>query len=82
MAKSIIQDDIIEYEKETAEVAAIIIGEIRDGIKERVTSYAQQFSLKMVLKIFENIGEEAVTAEFNQLCNQKFFEPILFKDLS
>ena len=34
--KSIIQDDIIEYEKETAEFSARIIGiigEIKDGIK-------------------------------------------------
>ena len=44
MAQSIIQDDIVEYEKETAEVAAIIIGEIKYGIKEKGASYAQQFS--------------------------------------
>ena len=35
MAQSIIQDDIIEYKKQTAEVAARIIGEIKDGIKEK-----------------------------------------------
>ena len=44
MAQPIIQDDIIEYKKETAEVAAIIIGEIKYGIKEKGASYAQQFS--------------------------------------
>ena len=31
----IIQDDIIEYKKETLEVASRIIGETKDGIKEK-----------------------------------------------
>ena len=33
MAQYIIQDDIIEYEKETSEFAARIIGFIKDGVK-------------------------------------------------
>ena len=52
MAQYIIQDDIVEYEKETAEVAAIIIVEIKDGIKEKGSSYAQQLLLKKGLEIF------------------------------
>ena len=67
LAQSIIQDDKIEYEKDTEEVAAIVIAEIKDGIKEKIESYAQQFSLKTGLKIFENKGEEVATSEFDQL---------------
>ena len=52
MAQYIIQDDIVEYEKETAEVAAIIIVEIKDGIIEKGSSYAQQLLLKKGLEIF------------------------------
>ena len=52
MAQYIIQDDIVEYEKYTVEVAAIIILEIKDGIKEKGSSYAQQLLLKKGLEIF------------------------------
>ena len=65
MVQSIIRDDIIEYEKDTSEVDARIIGLIKDCIKEKGSSSAQQLSFKKGLKIFENKGEEAVTAEVN-----------------
>ena len=52
MAWYIIQDIVIEYEKETSKVAASIIGEIKDGIKEKGASYSHQLSLKNGLKIF------------------------------
>ena len=45
-AQSIIRYAIIEYEKETENFSARIIGEIKDGIKEKGASYAQQFLLK------------------------------------
>ena len=54
MKQYIIKDDIIEYKKDTAEVSARIIGETKDGIKEKWASYAQKLSLKKGLKIFEN----------------------------
>ena len=54
MAQYIMQDYIIEYEKQIAEVAARTIGEIQYIIKVKEASHAQQFSLKNGLKIFKN----------------------------
>ena len=82
MKQYIIKDDIIEYKKDTAEVSARIIGETKDGIKEKWASYAQKFSFKKGLKIFDNKGEDSATSEVYRLYKQNCFGPILVKDLT
>ena len=46
MWQYIIKDDIIEYKKETSEVAARIIGETKDGIIEKMSKLCTTILIK------------------------------------